>query len=56
MSAVTTQVKTALDLNTDAYTTFYGDLEDDPLSPTWRLEWSGDGCSVRQRHPRRARS
>lgn len=46
LSAVTTQVKTALDLNTDAYTTFYGDLEDDPLSPTWRLEWSGDGCSL----------
>ena len=46
LSAVTATVKTTLDLNTDDYTAFYGDLEDDPLSPTWRLEWSGDGCSL----------
>lgn len=46
LSAVTAAVKTALDLNTDDYTQFYGDLDDDPLSPTWRLEWSGEGCSL----------
>lgn len=46
LTAVTAQVKTTLDLNTEEYTEFYGNLDDDPLSPTWFLEWSGEGSSL----------
>lgn len=46
LAAVTARVKTTLDLNTEEYTEFYGNLDDDLLSPTWYLEWSGDGISL----------
>lgn len=46
LAAVTAQVKTTLDLDTDSYTEFYGNLDDDPLCPTWYLEWYGDGKSL----------
>lgn len=46
LAAVTAQVKTTLNLNTDAYTEFYGDLDDAPLSPSWYLEWYGEGSSL----------
>lgn len=41
LSAVTLQVKQTLDLDTDGYDSFYGNLNDNPLSPTWDLEWDG---------------
>lgn len=46
LAAVTAQVKTTLGLDTDGYTEFYGDLDDNPLSPVWYLEWYGDGKSL----------
>lgn len=46
LSTVTAQVKKMLGLNTDAYTEFYGDLDDDPLSPAWYLEWYGEDGSL----------
>ena len=46
LAAVTAQVKGTLDLNTEDYTEFYGNLDDDLLSPTWYLEWSGEDASL----------
>ena len=46
LAAVTAQVKDTLKLDTEAYTEFYGDLDDDPLSPTWYLDWYRDGASL----------
>lgn len=46
LAAVTARVKTTLDLNTEDYTEFYGNLDDDLLSPTWFLEWSGEDASL----------
>lgn len=46
LTAVTARVKTTLDLDTEEYTEFYGNLDDDPLSPAWYLEWYGDGSSL----------
>ncbi len=42
LTAVTLKVKEALDLDTDAFDTFYGNLYEDALSPIWSLSWSGD--------------
>lgn len=44
--AVTAQVKETLDLNTDEYTEFYGNLEDNPFAPLWYLEWYGEDSSL----------
>lgn len=41
LTAVTAKVKTALGLDTSGYENFYGELDEDILAPTWRLEWSG---------------
>lgn len=46
LSAVTASVKKTLALDTAQYTSFYGDLEEDLLAPTWRLEWSGEKGSL----------
>lgn len=46
LAAVTTQVKTTLELDTENYTEFYGNLEDDLLSPTWYLDWYGDDSTL----------
>lgn len=46
LTVITAQVKKTLELDTDRYTEFYGDLDDDTLSPTWYLEWYGEGSSL----------
>ena len=46
LARVTAQVKTTLQLNTDDYDKFYGDLMEDVLAPSWYLEWNGDGRSI----------
>ncbi len=46
LAAVTAQVKATLELDTEDYTEFYGNLDDDLLSPTWFLEWYGDDASL----------
>lgn len=46
LSEVTLKVKNTLDLNTDEYTEFYGDLDENILSPSWNLEWYGEGSSL----------
>ena len=49
LAAVTALVKEALGLDTDRYTDFYGDLDDNPLAPAWYLRWSnaeGESLSV----------
>ena len=42
LAAVTAKVKETLDLDTEKYPTFYGDLSEDILAPSWYLEWTGD--------------
>ena len=42
LAAVTAQVKQTLNLDTEAYTEFHGELDDNPLSPTWYLDWQGE--------------
>lgn len=42
LAAVTKQIKSTLDLDTEEYTDFYGDLAEDILAPSWYLEWSGE--------------
>lgn len=46
LAAVTAKVKKTLSLDTEVYTEFYGDLDENVLAPTWYLEWSGDGVSL----------
>lgn len=46
LAAVTAQVKETLALDTEKYTTFYGDLMEDILAPSWELSWSGEGSSL----------
>ena len=46
LTAVTAKVKKTLSLDTEAYTEFYGNLDENVLAPTWYLEWSGDGMSL----------
>jgi len=46
LSAVTEKVKAALGLDTSGYENFYGELDEDILAPTWRLEWSGRDGSL----------
>lgn len=41
LSAVTQAVKETLDLDTDGYDSFYGELSENELAPTWALSWSG---------------
>lgn len=42
LAEVTAKVKETLGLDTERYTGFYGSLEDNPLAPTWELEWSNE--------------
>ena len=42
LAAVTAKVKGTLELDTQEYSHFYGDLTDGAIAPTWYLEWSGD--------------
>lgn len=47
LAKVTELVKKTLDLNTDAFTSFYGDVEENPLAQGWYLSWSNeDGESL----------
>ena len=42
LTQVTQRVKETLDLDTTAYTEFYGDHTEDALTPLWYLTWTGD--------------
>lgn len=46
LTAVTTQVKRTLGLDTEKYTEFYGDLMEDLLAPSWYLEWMGESGNL----------
>lgn len=46
LARVTQAVKTALDLDTDAYADFHGDLSEETLGAVWHLQWSGNGSSL----------
>lgn len=46
LADVTTSVKAVLDLNTEDYTDFYGDLDENILAPSWYLEWFGQNSSL----------
>lgn len=46
LTQVTQAVKSALDLDTDAYTDFHGDSAEDALAPVWYLTWAGDAGSL----------
>lgn len=46
LAAVTGKVKSALDLDTERYKEFSGQLTEGELAPTWRLSWSGEDGSL----------
>ena len=46
LTQVTQAVKSALDLDTTAYTDFHGDSAEDALAPVWYLTWAGDAGSL----------
>ena len=46
LTAVTRKVKNTLMLDTQAYTEFYGQLDENILAPSWNLEWYGEGSSL----------
>lgn len=46
LTQVTQAVKSALNLNTDIYTSFQGVCQEDALTPVWSLIWSGDTGSL----------
>ena len=46
LARVTQAVKDALDLDTEAYTDFYGDVYEQELGTVWTLRWSGSGSSL----------
>ena len=46
LAAVTLRVKETLDLDTERYTQFYGNLDEHILAPSWYLDWYGDGASL----------
>ena len=46
LTQVTQTVKTALALDTDAYTDFHGDSAEDALAPVWYLTWAGNAGSL----------
>lgn len=46
LTQVTQSVKSTLDLDTTAYTSFQGSCQEDALAPVWSLVWSGDTGSL----------
>ncbi len=46
LAAVTRKVKDTLNLDTEQYKDFHGQLTEGELAPTWRLSWSGVGGSL----------
>jgi len=47
LARVTQAVKDTLDLDTEAYTDFRGDVYEQELGMVWTLQWSGNGSSLR---------
>ena len=45
LTQVTQKVKQTLGIP-DSYTTFYGELTQDEISPYWRLNWEGEEASL----------
>ena len=46
LTQITQSVKSALDLDTEAYSSFHGDYEEQELAPVWNLYWDGDTGSL----------
>ncbi|MBR0311337.1 MAG: S-layer homology domain-containing protein [Oscillospiraceae bacterium] len=46
LKRVTQAVKDTLDLDTEAYTDFYGDVYEQELGKVWTLRWSGNGSNL----------
>lgn len=46
LARVTQAVKETLDLDTEAYTDFHGNVYEQELGTVWSLNWSGDGTSL----------
>ena len=46
LARVTESVKNTLDLDTDEFTDFYGDVSQQELGTTWSLRWTGDSLSL----------
>lgn len=46
LKSVTQRVKDTLDLDTEAYDEFRGDVSEQELRTIWHLNWSGDGVSL----------
>ncbi len=46
LGRVTQAVKNTLDLDTEIYTDFHGDVYEQELGTVWSLWWSGDGVSL----------
>ena len=46
LARVTQAVKDTLDLDTEAFTDFYGDVYEQELGTVWTLSWSGGGASL----------
>lgn len=46
LTQVVAKVKTTLALDTDSYTEFYGDLEENILAPSWYLQWYGQDSAL----------
>ena len=39
LTQITQSVKSTLDLDTEAYSSFHGDYEEQELAPVWNLYW-----------------
>jgi len=46
LASVTAKVKKTLALDTEDYSEFYGNLDENVLAPRWYLEWYGDGKTL----------
>lgn len=46
LTQITQSVKSNLDLDTEAYSSFRGDYEEQELAPVWNLYWEGDTGSL----------
>ena len=42
LAQVTQSVKETLDLDTEGYSTFYGEYGEGELAPAWYLSWEGE--------------
>jgi len=46
LAAVAAKVKATLELDTERYTEFYGDVNEAALAPSWHLEWTAEDGSL----------